>query len=88
MKKRKELDHQDNAPCHKSIATMAKLHEFHIQMPSHPQHCEYYLFENLEKIVARKRWSPKLKHILTGCTNHAIKKVKKCYSEAGIIVSL
>ena len=27
MKKKKVLFHQDNGPCHKSIATTAKLHE-------------------------------------------------------------
>ena len=32
MKKKKVLFQQDNAPCHKSIATMAKLHELHFEM--------------------------------------------------------
>jgi len=29
MKNKKVLFHQDNAPCHKSNATKAKLHELH-----------------------------------------------------------
>ena len=33
----KVLVHQDNGPCHKPIATMAKLHELHFEMlRSHP----------------------------------------------------
>ena len=31
MKKKKVLFPEDNAPCHKSIATMAKLHELHFE---------------------------------------------------------
>ena len=36
IKKKKELIHQDNAPCCKSIATMAKLHELHFELLPHP----------------------------------------------------
>ena len=36
MKKKKMLFHQDNAPCHKSIATMTKLHELHSELLSQP----------------------------------------------------
>ena len=36
MKKRKMLFHQGNAPCHKSIATMAKLQELHSKLLLHP----------------------------------------------------
>ena len=28
--------HEDNAPCHKSIAAMAKLHELHFEFLLHP----------------------------------------------------
>ena len=31
MKKKNVLFHQDNAPCHKSITTTAKLHEFYFE---------------------------------------------------------
>ena len=31
----KVLFHQDNAPCHKSIAMMAKLHELHFELLLH-----------------------------------------------------
>ena len=30
------LFHQDNAPCHKSIATMAKLHELDLELLPYP----------------------------------------------------
>ena len=37
MKKKKDvLFHQDNAPCHKSIATIAKLHELHFELLPQP----------------------------------------------------
>ena len=32
MMKKKVLFHQNNAVCHKSIATMAKLHELHLEL--------------------------------------------------------
>ena len=35
-KKKKVLFHQDNAPCHKSIATMAKLYELQFELLPHP----------------------------------------------------
>ena len=36
MKKKKVLFHQDNAPCHKSLATMAKLNELSFELLPHP----------------------------------------------------
>ena len=36
MKKIKILFHQDDAPCHKSIVTMVKLHELHFELLLHP----------------------------------------------------
>ena len=35
MKKKKVLFHQANAPCHKLITTMAKLHELHFELLPH-----------------------------------------------------
>ena len=43
--KKKVLFHQDNAPCHKSITTMAKLHELHFE-----------LLSNLKRMLQRKRF--------------------------------
>ena len=36
IKKKSVLFHQDNALCHKSITTMAQLHEFHFELLPHP----------------------------------------------------
>ena len=41
----KVLFHQDNAPCHKSIATMAKLHELHFKLFLHPS----WIFADLKR---------------------------------------
>ena len=53
MKKRKVLFHQDNAPRHKPIATMAKLH---FELVPHPPYSldlapsDYYLFLDLKRV--------------------------------------
>ena len=36
MKNKKVLFHQENVPCHKSITTMAKVHELHFELLPHP----------------------------------------------------
>ena len=43
MKKKKVLFHQDNAPCHKLIATMAKLHELHFKLLLDPHYSPGWL---------------------------------------------
>ena len=54
MKKKKVLFHQDNAPCHKSLATMAKLNELSFELLSHPPYSSdlapshFYLFADLK----------------------------------------
>ena len=56
MKKKKVLFHQDNTPCHKSIATMAKLHELNFKLLPPPPYSldlapsDYYLFAKLKRI--------------------------------------
>ena len=56
-KKKKVLFHQDNAPCHKSIATIAKLHEFDFELLPHPPYSlglapsNYYLFADLTRML-------------------------------------
>ena len=62
MKKRKVLFHQDNAPCHKSIAIMGKLHELHFELLSHLSYSpdmtssDYYLFADLKRMLPGKRF--------------------------------
>ena len=56
------LFHQGNAPCHKSIKTMAKLHELHFELLPHSPYssdlapCEYWLFADLNKMLAGKKF--------------------------------
>uniref|UniRef100_A0A1B0G5T2 Uncharacterized protein n=1 Tax=Glossina morsitans morsitans TaxID=37546 RepID=A0A1B0G5T2_GLOMM len=63
MKKKRMLFHQDDAPYHKSTATMAKLRELPFELLPHPPYSpdlapsDYYLFANLKKMLAGKRCS-------------------------------
>ena len=56
------LFHQDNALCHKSIATMAKLHELHFELLLHPPYSpdlapsNYWLFADLKRMLQGKRF--------------------------------
>ena len=60
MKKKKVLFHKDNAPCHKSIATMAKLYELY--SISHPPYSpdlapsDDWAFADLKGMLRRKRF--------------------------------
>ena len=58
----KLLFHQNNAPCHKSITTMAKLHELHFELLPHPHYSpdlaptNYFLFADLKRMLQGKRF--------------------------------
>ena len=62
MKKKKVLFHQGNAPCHKSLATMAKFNELSSKLLPHPPYSpdlaprDYYLFEDLKRMFQGKRF--------------------------------
>ena len=62
MKKKKVLFHQDKAPCHKPIAMVAKLHEWHLELLPHPPYSldldssDYWLFADPKKMVLGKRF--------------------------------
>lgn len=62
LAKKKVLFHQDNAPPHKSMKTMSKLAELHFELLPHPPYspdlapCDYYLFPNLKRWLAGKRF--------------------------------
>lgn len=62
LKKKKVLFHQDNAPCHKSIKTMAKLHELGFELLPHPPYSpdlapsDFFLFADLKRMLAGKRF--------------------------------
>ena len=56
------LFHPDNASYHKSIATIAKLHEFHFELLPHQPYfqdmapSDYWLFVDLKRMLQRKRF--------------------------------
>ena len=62
MKKNNVLFHQDNAPCHKSIAAMAKVHELHFELLLHQPYTLYLgssddcLCAELRRILQGKRF--------------------------------
>ena len=62
MKKKKIIFHQDNAPCHKSMKTMAKLSELGYELLPHPPYSpdlapsNYWLFADLKKMLQGKRF--------------------------------
>ena len=62
IQKKKELFHQDNAPCHKSLATMAKLNELSFELLPHPPYSpdlapsDDYLFADLKKMLQAERF--------------------------------
>ena len=57
-KEEKVLGHQDNAPSHKLIAKMAKLHEllFKLLLQSDMAPSNYWLFADLKKMLQEKRY--------------------------------
>ena len=62
MKKKKIVLHQDNAPCHKSMKTMAKLSELGYELLPHPPYSpdlapsNYWLFADLKNMLQGKRF--------------------------------
>ena len=60
----KVLFRQDNALCHKSIITNAKLHELHLNLLSYPPYSpdlapsDYWLFADLKKILQGRNLAP------------------------------
>ena len=61
--KKKVRFHQDNAPCHKSMKTMAKLHELGYELLPHSPYSpdlapsDYFLFADLKRMLAGKKFS-------------------------------
>ena len=63
MKKKKVLLHHNNAPCHKSITTIAKLYELHFELLPHPPYSsdlaptDFWLLSDQKRILQGKRFS-------------------------------
>ena len=70
------LFHQDNAPCHKSIVMIAKLHELHFELFSHPPYSpdpapsNYRLFADLKTMLHGKRF---------GSNEEVISETEACF---------
>jgi len=62
LQKKKVLFHQDNAPCHKSMKTMAKLNELRFELLTHPPYSpdlapsDFFLFSDLKRMLAGKKF--------------------------------
>ncbi|QQP41991.1 Putative DD34D transposase [Caligus rogercresseyi] len=62
LKKKKVLFHQDNAPCHKSLKTTAKLIELGFELLPHPPYSpdlapsDYWLFAELKKVLRGRKF--------------------------------
>jgi len=63
LQKKKVLFHQDNAPCHKSMKTMAKLNEMGFELLPHPPYSpdlapsDFFLFSDLKRMLAGKKFN-------------------------------
>ncbi|VVC40054.1 Hypothetical protein CINCED_3A010488 [Cinara cedri] len=63
FKKKKVLFYQDNAPCHKSMKTMEKLHELGFELLPHPPYSpdlapsDFFLFSDLKRTLTGKKFS-------------------------------
>ncbi|KAF7266270.1 hypothetical protein GWI33_020303 [Rhynchophorus ferrugineus] len=63
LKKKKVLLRQDNALCHKSVKTMAKIHELGFELIPNPSYSPdqapsvYFLFSDLKRMLAGKKFS-------------------------------
>ena len=57
------LFHQDNAPCHKSVKMIAKLHELGFEFLPHPLYSpdlafsDFFLFSDLKRMLVGKKFS-------------------------------
>lgn len=88
LKKKKVLFHQDNAPCHTSKVTMAKLNELHFQLLPHPPYSpdlapsDFYLFARLKQMLAGKRF--RSNEEVTAETEAYFEELDKSFYKKGI----
>lgn len=88
MKKKKILFHQDNAPCHKSMKTMAKMNELNFELLPHPPYSpdlvpsDYWLFSDLKKMLQGKRFQSNEEVIAE--TEAYFESKKKSFYKSGI----
>jgi [histone H3]-lysine36 N-dimethyltransferase SETMAR len=88
LKKKNVLFHQNNALCHKSIKTMAKLHELGYRLLPHPPYfpdlapSDFFLFPDLERMLAGKKFSTNAEVIVK--TEAYFEAISKTYYKNGI----
>lgn len=88
MQKKKILFHQDNAPIHKSYATMSKLDELHFELLPHPPYSpdlapsDYFLFSDLKKHLRGQRYGSDSEVIEV--TNQYLEGKDKTFYKGGI----
>ena len=64
MQKKKVLFYQNNAPCHKSMKTMVKLHELSFELQPRPPDSrylapsDYWLFADMKKMLRERDLAP------------------------------
>ncbi|GFV72699.1 mariner Mos1 transposase [Trichonephila clavipes] len=99
LKKKKVLFHQVNAQCHKSMKSMAKLHELSFELLPHPTYSpdlapsDFFLFSDLKRMLAGQKFHAdedvitETKSYLRLKTNCIIKMVSKNCMAAIIVES-
>ena len=89
MKKKKVLFHQDNAPCHRSLATMVKLNGLSFELLPDPPYSpdldpsDYYLFADLKnaprkEILLQRGSHHQNERLLRPKINRSTGKVLEC----------
>lgn len=83
MQRKKIIFQQANALCHKSFATMAKLHKLYLEWLPHPPYSPERLSNPKNRspkrnLTSLKKWSPTQTHILTPNINCSPRHVLKC----------
>ena len=72
---KKILFHQDNAPCHKSLKTKAKLYELSFELLPHPPYSpdlvpsDYWLFAQLKKWLTVRKFHSN-NEVITECETY------------------
>lgn len=88
LQHKKIIFHQDNAPAHKSVLTMAKINELKYELLDHPPYSpdlapsDFYLFPNLKKFLAGKRFTSNEDAITV--VNHYFEGLEENYFNQGI----
>ncbi|GFY35013.1 mariner Mos1 transposase [Trichonephila clavipes] len=84
LKKKKVLFHQDNTPCHKSMKSMAKLHELGFELLPDPSYSpdqafsSFFLFSDLKRMLAGQKFRAE-EEVIAETEAYFEAKDKSCY---------